>query len=95
MRIGAGGAEVGAAAGLALFIAGDADAVAVVNELIGVAGLDATRAKLEVSVGALDTDIASACTSLTFGVARLTLSINGKIVDWALGDADTVHSITV
>lgn len=95
MRVGAGCAEVGTAAGLAFFIAGNADAIAVVDELVGVASLDTARTKFKVAVSAFNADIASASTSLAFGVARLALSVNGEVVNWTLSDTDSVHCETV
>lgn len=83
LRVGAGGAERNCAAGLALFIAGDTDAVGMVDELVRVASLDAAGAEFVEARGTVDAVIACNSTSLAFRVAANTLTVLGEVVNGA------------
>ena len=83
LRVSAGGAERDCAAGLALFIAGDTDAVGVVDELVRVASFDAAGAEFIEARGTVDAVIACTSTALAFRVAANTLTVLGEVVNRA------------
>ena len=95
MRVGTGGAEGKAAAGLAFVRAGHTDVGDIVDEHVGVAGLDTRVAQLVVPNSAVDALSTSVDTSFAFGVAGFAFTIDSQVVGRTLSLTNSLQSITV